>query len=106
MSRKDELLNIIGDDKVLMRLVDEVCFLEKQLEYLKGLPQINVNPNNPYQQKSTPAAKQYKELLQQYTNVIKVLAHASGTSNGHTIGFPNIPISISYFYIAKSDIIQ
>ena len=85
MSRKDELLNIIGDDKVLIRLVDEVCFLEKQLEYLKGLPQINVNPNNPYQQKATPAAKQYKELLQQYTNVIKVLAHVSGDDNENDV---------------------
>ena len=78
MSRKDELLNLIGDDKALVKLVDEICFLEKQLEYLKTLPQINVNPDNPAQQKSTPASKQYKEFLQQYVNCIKVLAHVSG----------------------------
>lgn len=76
MSRKEELLKIIGDDnKTLIRLVDEVVFLEKQLDYLRTLPQINVNPNNPAQQKATPAAKQYKEFLQQYTNCIKILAH-------------------------------
>ena len=57
MTRKEELLNLIGDDKTIIKLVDEVCFLEKQLDYLKALPQINVNPNNPYQQKTTPAAK-------------------------------------------------
>lgn len=79
MSRKEELLNIIGaDNKVLIKLVDEVCFLEQQLDYLKGLPQINVNPNNSAQQKTTPAAKQYKEFLQQYTNCIKILSHISG----------------------------
>ena len=78
MSRKDELLNLIGDDKALVKLVDEICFLEKQLEYLKTLPQINVNPDNPAQQKSTPASKQYKEFLQQYVNCIKVLSHISG----------------------------
>ena len=78
MSRKEELLNLIGDDKTLVKLVDEVCFLEKQLEYLKTLPQINVNPDNPAQQKATPASKQYKEFLQQYVNCIKVLAHVGG----------------------------
>lgn len=77
MSRKDELLNLIGDDKTLIRLVDEVCFLEKQLDYLKQLPQIRVDQNNPERQKATPAAKQYKEFLQQYTNCIKVLSHVS-----------------------------
>lgn len=78
MSRKEELLQIVGDDKALAKLVDEIIFLETQLDYLKTLPQINVNPNNPAQQKATPAAKQYKEFLQQYTNCIKILAHISG----------------------------
>ena len=85
MTRKEELLNLIGDDKTIIKLVDEVCFLEKQLEYLKALPQINVNPNNPYQQKTTPAAKQYKEFLQQYTNCIKILAHVTGDDNNEDV---------------------
>ena len=85
MDRKDELLQIIGDDKILIRLVDEVIFIESQLEYLKTLPQINVNPNNTMQQKATPAAKQYKEFLQQYTNIIKVLAHVSGDDNENDV---------------------
>lgn len=85
MDRKEELLNIVGDDKIILKLVDEVIFIERQLDYLKQLPQINVNPNNPYQQKATPAAKQYKEFLQQYTNIIKVLAHVSGDDNENDI---------------------
>lgn len=82
--RKNELINIVGDDKVLIKLVDEIIFIEKQLDYLKSLPQINVNPNNPAQQKATPAAKQYKEFLQQYVNCIKVLAHV-GEDNENDI---------------------
>lgn len=86
MSRKEELLDIIGEEnKTLVKLVDEVCFLEKQLEYLKQLPQIKVNPDNPCQQKATPAAKQYKEFLQQYINCIKVLDHSSGADDENDI---------------------
>lgn len=85
MSRKEELLHIIGDDKALVKLVDEVCFLEGQLDYLKTLPQINVNPKNPAQQKATPASKQYKEFLQQYTNCIKIIERISGDDNGDDV---------------------
>ena len=71
MDRKKELLKLAGDDVTLIELVSKMLFLEKRLEELEKLPFIKVNPNNPAQQKATPAAKQYKELLQQYTNCIK-----------------------------------
>ena len=76
MTRHEELTKIVGDNVVLTPLVDEVIFLEEKLKYYKTLPFIRVNPNNPEQQKSTPAHKAYKELLQQYTNCIKVLDKA------------------------------
>lgn len=76
MDRKDELLKLAGDDPALIELVSKMLFLEKRLEELEKLPFIRVNPNNPEQQKVTPAAKQYKELLQQYTNCIKILSRA------------------------------
>lgn len=79
MNRKEELLRAIENDITLMPLIDEVVFLENQLEELKKLPFIKVNPKNPAQQKSTPAQKQYKELLQQYVNIIRVLIRATGT---------------------------
>ena len=79
MNRKDELLNLIDNDITLKPLIDEVVYLEEQLDYLRGLPKIKVNPKNPTQQKTTPAAKLYKELLQQYTNIIKILMKATGT---------------------------
>lgn len=76
MNRKEELLKVIRDEEILIPLVDEVLFLEEKLTELKKLPFLKVHPNNPELQKVTPAGKQYKELLQQYTNCIKVLSHA------------------------------
>lgn len=77
MTRKEELLKIfesIEDTKGIIRpMIDDVVFLEEQLEGLRKLPFIRVNPADPSQQKSTPAAKQYKELLQQYNNCVKIL---------------------------------
>ena len=77
MDRKQELLKIfdqIEDTKdVIMPMIDDVVFLEGQLQMLRKLPFIRVNPQDPSQQKPTPAAKQYKELLQQYNNCVKIL---------------------------------
>ena len=83
MSRKEELLQLIckngsNNDIKARQLVDEIIFVEDQLVYLKTLPFININPKNPMQQKATPAAKQYKELLQQYNNSLRLLFRLSG----------------------------
>ena len=81
MDRKKELLKLAGDDASLIELVPKMLFLEKRLGELEKLPFIKVNPNNPAQQKATPAAKQYKELLQQYTNCIKILSRAGNVDD-------------------------
>ena len=81
IDRKEKLLSLAGDDAALIELVSKVLFLEKHLEELEKLPFIKVNPNNPEQQKATPAAKQYKELLQQYTNCIKILSRAGNADD-------------------------
>lgn len=80
MTRKENLIKALeGADLVLIQnVVDEVIFVEKQLQELKKLPLIKVNPENSLQQKATPAAKQYKEFLQQYNNLIKLLYSISG----------------------------
>ena len=59
-------------------LIEEIVYLENELENLRSLPKISVNPNNPAQQKATPAAKLYKEFLQQYNNCIKIMLGALG----------------------------
>ena len=58
-----------------------MIYLETQLDYYRTLPMINVNPENPMQQKATPAAKLYKEFLQQYTNVVKVISRITTNEN-------------------------
>ncbi len=75
MSRREELLSIVPEDSLdlVKSVIDDVVYLETQLQILKQLPFIEVNPKNPMKQRSTPAAKQYKEFLQQYINCIKMI---------------------------------
>lgn len=81
--RRQELMRLVckdGEDGDVKagQLVDEIVFIEEQMQELKKLPFIVVNPKNPYQQKATPASKQYKELLQQYNNSLRLLLRLSG----------------------------
>lgn len=78
MSRKDELLKIANGNELAKELVNEIIYIEKQLAEAKKLPFIVFNPNNKNQQRSTPAAKLYKELMQQYNTSIKTLARVTG----------------------------
>lgn len=75
MSRREELVAIIPEDslELVTSVIDDVIFLEKRLEELKKLPFIEVNPKNSMKQRNTPAAKLYKEFLQQYINCIKMI---------------------------------
>jgi len=77
-ARKEELLKVFeGADEqkdIVYPLIDEIVFLEEQLEDLRELPMIIINKNNPSQQKPTTASRQYKDFLQQYNNCIKTLA--------------------------------
>lgn len=76
-NRRKELLDAIKNDPTLTPLVDDAIYLEEQLEELRKLPKIKIHPSDPSRQKATPAAKLYKEMLQQYTNIIKVLTRQS-----------------------------
>lgn len=83
MSRKEELLQIVTqagsqNDIKAAQLVEEIVFIEEQLVELKKLPFINIHPKNSMKQKATPASKQYKELLQQYNNSLRLLFRLSG----------------------------
>ena len=81
MDRREELLKLVGDDPFLIREVEEMVFLEEQLDKLRALPQIEVNPKNPAQQRATVAAKEYIKYLQQYNQVVKILTRATGSSD-------------------------
>lgn len=77
MNRREELLKLVdkSNASTIVPLIDKMLFIENQLENLEKLPMIKVHPDNPEIQKATPAAKLYKEFLQQYTNIIKVISH-------------------------------
>lgn len=77
MSRREELIKIIPEDslELVNSVIDDVVFLEGRLEELKKLPFIQVHPQDASKQRSTPAAKQYKEFLQQYINCIKMIEY-------------------------------
>lgn len=83
MNRTEELTAIINktgkeNETKARQLIDEIVFIEGKLVELKKYPFISINPKNPAQQKTTPAAKQYKELLQQYNNSLRLLFRLSG----------------------------
>lgn len=83
MTRRQELEKIVykpGTDNEIKakQLIDEIIFLEVHMMDLRELPFIKVNPKNPTQQKATPAAKMYKEALQQYNNSLRLLFRLTG----------------------------
>lgn len=77
MSRREELVALVPSDslELVNEVIDEVVFLEGKLTELKELPFIEVHPNNKMKQRNTPAAKMYKEFLQQYINCIKMIEY-------------------------------
>ncbi len=84
MERKAQLMKLLENNPnkdTLGFLVDDIVFLEDKLNALKQLPFIRVHPDNPERQKHTPACRQYKELLQQYNNCLKILLHATNSTD-------------------------
>lgn len=54
-------------------VMEKALFLEGQLAELEKLPFYRVHPEHPELQKRTDAGKLYKDLLQAYCNVMKML---------------------------------
>ncbi|MCR0569373.1 hypothetical protein MKC54_11015 [[Clostridium] innocuum] len=82
--RKKQLLAVFEkvDERIraiIMPMIDDMVFLEEQLELIRALPLIRVNPKNSQQQKKTESAKLYRELLPQYMNIVKILVKAAET---------------------------
>lgn len=62
-----------GSKEVIDTTINELVFLEAQLQQLKALPFIRVDKNNPAKQVQTPAAKLFKELSQAKDSKVKIL---------------------------------
>lgn len=78
--RRAELMKYIDNDPLLIPTVEEMLYLEAELDKLRVMPKIKVNPKNPEQQKLLPAARLYKEYLQQYLNAVKAIERATGAN--------------------------
>lgn len=79
MNRAEELRALFEtveeeQQKLAAELLEDAAFIEEQLAELKKLPFIRVHPDNPQMQKRTEASKLYKECIQSYCNVIKILS--------------------------------
>lgn len=93
MDRKEELLKIFKDTdtnvcEIVHPLIDELLFIEGQLEELKKQPFIKVHPTNPANQKQTPAGKLYKDLLASYKDIVRILCsqlHKGGEKEGDSL---------------------
>lgn len=81
MDRYEELMQAVcqddADRAVYWPLVRKCVLLEQKMEYLETLPHIVVHKTDNTKQKTTPAHKQYKELLQQYGNIIRILGRVT-----------------------------
>ena len=80
-NRAEEIFEYVERDVTLINLIADVVELERLLDQLRGLPKLRVHPEDPTRQKVTPAAKLYKEYLQQYINAIKVLQKRAGADD-------------------------
>lgn len=79
----DEVFKSVGEEQkqLLSPLLDEVVFLEERMRELKKLPFISVHPKNSSLQKTTSAAKIYKECTQSYMNAIRILSNLLKTTD-------------------------
>lgn len=89
MSRVEQLHDIFkdvdeGKRAIVSNLIDEAVFLEERLAELKKYPHIKfkevekLNGEKDLLQKVTAAGKQYRELLQTYTNIVDKLCRIYG----------------------------
>ena len=81
MDRKSQLIECLGAKANLNltgKLIDEIIFLEQQLDALKKLPFIKVHPSNPELQKATPASKLFTQLSAQYNSALRTLSSMTG----------------------------
>lgn len=89
--RAKQLLEIArsrGAEDKAAELVEDLAFLEKRLAELRRLPHLRIDPDNPERQKSTPAAKQYKDMLAQYNNSMKLFLKICGDLSEEEVESP------------------
>lgn len=80
MTREQELMEYLGGEKALAPVVRRLVCLEQKMEELEGLPWIRFSKDRQLQ-KITPAAKLYKDLMNQYVYALNVVRRVSGADD-------------------------
>jgi len=62
-----------GEKILIDKLIDEVVYLEGEMNRIRALPFIVEHPTRKGITKTTPAAKLYKECSQSYMNALRIL---------------------------------
>ena len=84
MTRKEELLNIIGDSALLIPVVDEIVFIENQIKEMQERAEregfYKYNKNNPELKKpDRDAERRYKDLSQMHDSKLRLIARITDT---------------------------
>ncbi len=70
----DIMRNVDSNELALVDgIIDEVVFCEIEMEELRNLPFVVTKPGDSSRQKSTPAARLYKQYQAAYSNNIRIL---------------------------------
>lgn len=77
-NRREEFESLFKDvdeneKRLVDKLISECVWYEQEMDRMKELPFISVNPKNPAQQKTTAAARLYKEYATSYMNALRIL---------------------------------
>lgn len=92
MSRREDLIKIFAgmNENVLTivsPMIDDLVFVESQLDDLRTKPFIRYHPADPSIQKVTPAGKLYKDLLAQEKDIVRILCsqlHKGGSDDAES----------------------
>lgn len=72
--RKKQLMESVNNEPRFINIIEDIVYLEQELNKLRTLPKIKVLKEDMYNQTPTAASKMYKEYLQQYINALKLLS--------------------------------
>lgn len=76
MSRADDIRNLFDSETLVLidPLIDELVFVESQIEALKKEPMIRYHPKDRAIQKATPSGRLYRDMLAKESEIIRILA--------------------------------
>jgi len=75
MTREDDLKSLFSGSTLVMvtPLIEELVYIESQIESLRKEPMIRYHPSDRSIQKMTPAARLYKDLVAKETDIVRTL---------------------------------